>query len=93
LPRKIIKNKRQDWENSAESLLVSNIIPNIIRFTQALQKAMTDFKIDCYVKISTTGLGGMGNNLFYTHGDVNEPGMSSGILGNFELRNAENMLK
>ena len=49
--------------------------------TQALKKSLLDFKVKCYVKVSTTGLGGMGDNLFYTHGDVNEPGMSSGILG------------
>lgn len=82
LPRNIIhKDKKQDWEESTENLLVSNIIPILIRFTQALRKAIVDFNVHCYVKISTTGLGGMGDNLFYTHGDVNEPGMSSGILG------------
>jgi len=34
-----------------------------------------------YVKVSTTGLGGMGMNIKYTHGDLNETGLSSGILG------------
>lgn len=81
IPRKILSNKKSDWQDSTENLLVSNTIPSLIRFTQALKEAMADFKVNCYVKISTTGLGGMGNNLFYTHGDVNEPGMSSGILG------------
>ncbi len=42
---------------------------------------MSDFGIKYYIKVSTTGLGGMGVNLKYTHGDLNEPGMSSGILG------------
>lgn len=82
LPRKIINNKKnQNWTESTKSLLAANIIPSIIRFTQALKVSLTDFKVKCYVKVSTTGLGGMGDNLFYTHGDVNEPGMSSGILG------------
>lgn len=81
LPRKIIKNQKQDWQDSTNNLLVSNITPILIRFTQALKVAMADFKVNSYIKISTTGLGGMGNNLAYTHGDVNEPGMSSGILG------------
>jgi len=82
LPRKILNKKdKQDWSDSTENLLASNIVPSLIRFTQALKKSLLDFKVKCYVKVSTTGLGGMGDNLFYTHGDVNEPGMSSGILG------------
>ncbi|MBU0707443.1 hypothetical protein KKG41_03655 [Patescibacteria group bacterium] len=82
LPRRILNKKDdQDWSDSTENLLVSNIVPSLIRFTQALKKSLFDFNVKCYVKISTTGLGGMGDNLFYTHGDVNKPGMSSGILG------------
>lgn len=82
LPRKILNKKDdQDWGDSMESLLVSNIVPSLIRFTQALKQSLFNFNVKCYIKISTTGLGGMGDNLFYTHGDVNEPGMSSGILG------------
>lgn len=86
LPRQIIrrvdyKGNNADWKNSCINLLTSSIIPCIIRFTQALQKGMVDFGIENYTKISTTGLGGMGVNIFYTHGDLNEPGMSSGILG------------
>lgn len=81
-PRSILNKKRgRDWIDATENLLVSNIMPSLIRFTQALKKSLLDFDVKCYVKISTTGLGGMGDNLFYTHGDVNEPGMSSGILG------------
>ncbi len=81
IPRRIIKEKNQEWQESAKNLLASNIVPSLIRFTQALKRSMADFKVESYIKISTTGLGGMGDNLFYTHGDVNEPGMSSGILG------------
>ena len=82
LPRRIInKRKDVDYNAATDNLLVSNIVPSLIRFTQALKKSLTDFNVISYVKISTTGLGGMGDNLFYTHGDVNEPGMSSGILG------------
>lgn len=82
LPRVILNKKNgQESKDSIENLLVSNIVPSLIRFTQALKKSLLDFNVKCYVKISTTGLGGMGDNLFYTHGDVNEPGMSSGILG------------
>lgn len=78
LPRKIIKDNTED--HSIE-LLLSNPINPLIRFTQVLKKVMEKFQLDCYIKVSTTGLGGMGINLPYTHGDLNEPGMSSGILG------------
>jgi len=85
-PRKIIKKTDKDipdmnWKAACKHLLSSSIVPALIRFTQALQKGMADFNIESYVKVSTTGLGGMGVNLFYTHGDLDEPGMSSGILG------------
>lgn len=86
LPRSIMAdlkndNNETDWQHQCKKILSSTIIPSLIRFTQVIQKSLTDFKIDTYVKVSTTGLGGMGINLMYTHGDLNEPGMSSGILG------------
>jgi len=34
-----------------------------------------------YVKVHTTGLGGMGFNIRYTHGDTGEPGLSTKLLG------------
>lgn len=84
LPRELIKDssyKTSDCNDAIEKLLITNIVPSLIRFTQSLHQAMADLKIKSYIKISTTGLGGMGVNLMYTHGDLNEPGMSSGILG------------
>lgn len=85
LPRSVMgdfRNKNDiDWQYQCKKILSSTIIPSLIRFTQVIQKSLFDFKIDSYIKVSTTGLGGMGMNLMYTHGDLNEPGMSSGILG------------
>lgn len=84
LPRAIARSASSpelDWKGTALNLLGTGIIPCLVRFAQSLQHAMTKLEIGGYVKISTTGLGGMGVNLHYTHGDVDEPGMSSGILG------------
>lgn len=85
LPRKILSelssDKKQNWLFTCTKVLSSAIIPSLIRFTQVIQKVLKNFNIDYYIKVSTTGLGGMGINLMYTHGDINEPGMSSGILG------------
>lgn len=80
LPRKIIKDNNIPHDKIAE-LLTANPINPLIRFTQVLENILTKKGVESYVKVSTTGLGGMGVNLPYTHGDLNEPGMSSGILG------------
>ena len=79
LPRKIIDNN--SIENSTIKLLLSNPITPMIRFIQILKEVMNTTNLSSYIKISTTGLGGMGFNLQYTHGDLNETGMSSGLLG------------
>lgn len=85
LPRNLINDFKEsiksDWRIDCKKLLSSSIIPSLIRFTQVIQKSIKDFNIKYFIKVSTTGLGGMGVNLMYTHGDINEPGMSSGILG------------
>ena len=56
-------------------------VPPLVRFVQILQQAMKEFGVDRYVKVSTTGLGGMGFNIMYTHGDLGEPGLSTNLLG------------
>ena len=64
-----------------EDGLLSEAIPQLIRFIQVLHKAMIHFEIKRFVKISTSGLGGMGFNIAYTHGDTGEPGLSTKLLG------------
>ncbi len=61
--------------------LLSEAIPQLTRFIQVLYMAMIEFNVKTYVKISTSGLGGMGFNLKYTHGDLDEPGCSPRLLG------------
>ena len=63
------------------SSLMSEAIPPLVRFTQVLHRAMLEFSVKRYVKISTSGLGGMGFNIQYTHGDIGEPGCSPKLLG------------
>jgi len=59
----------------------------MIRFVQCLHAAFAgdaETKIPefaRYVKVHTTGLGGMGFNIRYTHGDTGEPGLSTKLLG------------
>ncbi|MHC4450244.1 MAG: hypothetical protein ACYS0E_08930 [Planctomycetota bacterium] len=59
----------------------------MIRFVQCLHAAFAgDEQVVIpefarYVKVHTTGLGGMGFNIRYTHGDTGEPGLSTKLLG------------
>lgn len=67
--------KRELKENnsaSAESVerLMSNMyIPQLIRHIQILYKGLCDAKSTMYLKIGTSGTGGMGLNIPYTHSE------------------------
>lgn len=54
---------------SVERLLCSLYVPQLIRHVQVLYKAMIDFDTRTYVKVGTSGTGGMGLNIPYTHGE------------------------
>ena len=75
-----------------ENIALSQAIPKLIRFTQVLHDAMKEFNVKRYVKISTSGLGGMGLNISYTHGDVGEEGLSGKLLGKVSAAGISNQL-
>jgi hypothetical protein len=52
-----------------EALLISQSIPQLIRHVLIMQRAMTDAGTRLYLKIGTTGTGGMGLNIPYTHSE------------------------
>jgi polysaccharide biosynthesis protein len=54
---------------NVEKLIASSYIPQLIRHVQILNKAMSEFKTGMYMKIGTTGTGGMGMNIPYTHSE------------------------
>src|SRR5205814_3397160 len=66
---KQIWDNRKQLEQPFESLLVSQSIPQLIRHTQLLYRSMVEAGTRLYVKIGTTGTGGMGLNIPYTHGE------------------------
>jgi hypothetical protein len=66
---KQIWDNRIPLESTLESLLLSQSIPQLIRHTQLLYRAMVDVGTRLYIKIGTTGTGGMGLNIPYTHGE------------------------
>ena len=52
-----------------ETLLINQSIPQLIRHTLLLYRAMSMAKTRLYLKIGTTGTGGMGLNIPYTHSE------------------------
>jgi hypothetical protein len=54
---------------SLETLLISQSVPQLIRHVLFLYRAMCEAKTRLYLKIGTTGTGGMGLNIPYTHSE------------------------
>lgn len=46
----------------------------LIEYLRSLHKALSDFEVKTYVKIGTTGVGGMGYNIPFSHGESGRPG-------------------
>ena len=55
--------------SAVEKLLCTLYIPQLIRHVQILYEAMRESKTAFYVKIGTSGTGGMGLNIPYTHSE------------------------
>lgn len=58
-----------DLRDSLEMLLVTDYVPQLIRHVQVLYQAMVSAGTRAYVKIGTSGTGGMGLNIPYTHSE------------------------
>lgn len=59
----------RDFEQNVSMLLVSQALPQLIRHVQVLHRAMREVGTRLYLKIGTTGTGGMGLNIPYTHSE------------------------
>ena len=56
-------------ERDFEALLISQSIPQLVRHVLLIHRAMSEAKTRLYLKIGTTGTGGMGLNIPYTHSE------------------------
>lgn len=54
---------------SMETLLISQYVPQLIRHVIFTNRAMREAGTRLYIKVGTTGTGGMGLNIPYTHGE------------------------
>lgn len=70
-------------------LLASQAIPMLVRHVQLASQAMIQASTKVYVKIGTTGTGGMGLNIPYTHGEEKP---SRTLLSKSALAGAHSML-
>ena len=53
----------------AENLIGAQYIPQLVRHIQILYRATRDAGTEAYVKVGTSGTGGMGLNIPFTHGE------------------------
>ena len=52
-----------------EAFLLSQSVPQLIRHVRFLHRATTEYQTRVYLKVGTTGTGGMGLNIPYTHSE------------------------
>jgi hypothetical protein len=74
---------------AAEGLLEALYMPRLIRHIQVLYRGMQDAGTRTYVKVGTSGTGGMGLNIPYTH---SEERPSRVLLSKSALAGAQSML-
>lgn len=65
----IMSNELEKLKEQTERLLASLYIPQLIRHVQILYKSMEKAGTKAYIKIGTSGTGGMGLNIPYTHSE------------------------
>ena len=58
-----------EYVGAVERLLASLYVPQLVRHAQILHEAMRAAGTRAYIKIGTSGTGGMGLNIPYTHGE------------------------
>ncbi|GAB4580143.1 MAG: hypothetical protein Fur0022_28820 [Anaerolineales bacterium] len=59
----------ENMTQAVESLLISQYTPQLVRHVLFIHRAMREAKTRLYLKVGTTGTGGMGLNIPYTHGE------------------------
>lgn len=67
--RAAVKQNAADSGELVERMLASLYIPQLIRHVQILHRALIDFSVNAYIKVGTSGTGGMGLNIPFTHSE------------------------
>lgn len=70
--QRFMDNGEKDYDKlrtEVEKFMCVSYIPQLIRHIQIMYNSMTEFKTKFYLKIGTSGTGGMGLNIPYTHSE------------------------
>ncbi len=84
-----IQNEDKELGIAAEKMLLTTYVPQLVRHMQILRKALKDADCEMYLKIGTTGTGGMGWDIPYTH---SEDRPSRVLLSKTAMAGAQSML-
>ncbi len=88
--RKTIKNlDNKELADEVEKLICTLYIPQLIRHVQIMYYTMRTFRTAMYIKIGTSGTGGMGLNIPYTH---SEERPSNALLSKSSVAGAHTLL-
>ena len=63
------KGLTEDLQQDMEGLVISQSTPQLIRHVNLLLQACKEVGTGIYIKVGTTGTGGLGLNIPYTHGE------------------------
>ena len=85
----IAQNSQADWPQEVERLLASLYVPQLVRHVQILYEALLAAGTTAYIKVGTSGTGGMGLNIPYTHGEEKP---SRVLLSKSAIAGAQTML-
>lgn len=78
-----------DWPREVGTLISALSVPQLVRHVQILYAAMREARTQAYVKVGTSGTGGMGFNIPYTHGEEKPSRL---LLSKAALAGAQTML-
>ena len=83
------KKEDIDWADEIDALISALPVPQLVRHVQILYGAMREAGTQAYMKIGTSGTGGMGFNIPYTHGEEKPSRL---LLSKAALAGAQTML-
>lgn len=85
----ITEGSPANWPEEVERLLASLYVPQLVRHVQILYEALLAAGTQAYIKVGTSGTGGMGLNIPYTHGEEKP---SRVLLSKSAIAGAQTML-
>lgn len=78
-----------DWAGVLEPFICALYVPQLVRHLQLLYEAMRRAGTRAYIKVGTSGTGGMGFNIPYTHGEEKPSRL---LLSKAAIAGAQSML-